>query len=101
MKKTLQQVKNVVTPQKRQGGSLFQRIRIAMSGSYQEIIIGGQLACIVVCALMIGHLAQEAVAVSSSYGNRELPIYSVGIEEKKGQGCFVVIRNPRVGRGVP
>lgn len=51
--------------------------------SHREMIIGGQLACILVCALLIGRLANMAVEVSSTYGDRELPIYSVGIEEKK------------------
>ena len=51
--------------------------------SLQEIMIGAQLAVVVVCAMVIGHLANEVVEVSSTYGNRELPIYSVGITEKK------------------
>ncbi len=59
------------------------KVRLSLASSHQEIIIGGQLACIVVCALLIGHLSMEVVEVSSSYGNRELPIYSVGITEKK------------------
>lgn len=59
------------------------KMRMSLASSHQEIIIGGQLACIVVCALLIGHLSMEVVEVSSSYGNRELPIYSVGITEKK------------------
>lgn len=61
----------------------IQKMRMSLASSHQEIIIGGQLACIVVCALLIGHLSMEVVEVSSSYGNRELPIYSVGITEKK------------------
>lgn len=61
----------------------IQKIRESVAASHQEMIIGGQLAVILVCAFLIGHLANEAVAVSSTYGNRELPIYSVGIEEKK------------------
>ena len=65
-------IRNVVT-----------KVRLSLASSHQEIIIGGQLACIVVCALLIGHLSMEVVEVSSSYGNRELPIYSVGIKEKK------------------
>lgn len=36
-----------------------------------------------VCLIMICTLGKEAVAVSSTYGNRELPIYSVDTEEKK------------------
>ncbi|MBQ8626263.1 MAG: hypothetical protein IJ419_08915, partial [Agathobacter sp.] len=51
--------------------------------SHREMIIGSQLACILVCALLIGRLANTVVEVSSTYGDRELPIYSVGIEEKK------------------
>lgn len=59
------------------------KVRLSLASSHQEIIIGGQLAVIVVCALLIGHLSMEVVEVSSTYGNRELPIYSVGITEKK------------------
>ena len=59
------------------------KVRLSRASSHQEIIIGGQLAVIVVCALLIGHLSMEVVEVSSTYGNRELPIYSVGITEKK------------------
>ena len=51
--------------------------------SHREMIIGSQLACILVCALLIGRLTTTVVEVSSTYGDRELPIYSVGIEEKK------------------
>ena len=51
--------------------------------SLREIAIGAQLAVIVVCSFIIGQLAMKAVDVSSTYGNRELPIYSVGITEKK------------------
>lgn len=36
-----------------------------------------------VCLLLITTLGKEAVAVSSTYGDRELPIYSVETEEKK------------------
>lgn len=36
-----------------------------------------------VCLFFIVTLGKEAVAVSSTYGDRELPIYSVGTEEKK------------------
>ena len=61
----------------------IQKMRMSLASSHQEIIIGGQLACSVVCAVLIGHLSMEVVEVSSSYGNRELPIYSVGITEKK------------------
>ena len=63
--------------------NVVSKVRLSLASSHQEIIIGGQLACIVVCALLIGHLSMEVVEVSSSYGNRELPIYSVGITEKK------------------
>lgn len=62
---------------------MMTKARLMIASSHREIIIGGQLAIIVVCAFLIGHLAMEVVEVSSTYGNRELPIYSVGIEEKK------------------
>ena len=36
-----------------------------------------------VCLIFVVALGKEAVAVSSTYGDRELPIYSVETEEKK------------------
>ncbi len=45
--------------------------------------IACQLAVILVAAFMIGRLALQAAEVSSTYGDRELPIYSVGTEEKR------------------
>lgn len=36
-----------------------------------------------VCLILVVTLGKEAVAVSSTYGDRELPIYSVETEEKK------------------
>ena len=48
-----------------------------------EKIVVFQLLLILLAAFMIGQLTNTVVEVSSTYGNRELPIYSVGIEEKK------------------
>ena len=51
--------------------------------SHSEVIIACQLLLILASAFMIGKLTTTVVEVSSTYGNHELPIYSVGIEEKK------------------
>lgn len=42
-----------------------------------------QALALFVCILFAVHLGDTAIAVSSSYGDRELPIYSVDTEEKK------------------
>lgn len=47
------------------------------------VIIGCQLLLVLAGILMIGQLTNTVVEVSSTYGDRELPIYSVGTEEKK------------------
>lgn len=47
------------------------------------VIIGCQLLLVLLGVFMIGQLTNEVVEVSSTYGNRELPIYSVGTEEMK------------------
>lgn len=51
--------------------------------SHSEAAIAVQFVALFVSVLLLGHLTNEVVAVSSTYGDRELPIYSVGIEEKK------------------
>ena len=42
-----------------------------------------QSLALFMCTLMAVHLGDTVLAVSSTYGNRELPIYSVKTEEKK------------------
>ncbi len=42
-----------------------------------------QALALFVCVLMAVHLGNTAVAVNSTYGDRELPIYSVDTDEKK------------------
>ena len=51
--------------------------------SHSEAVIALQFVALFVSVLLLGHLTNEVVEVSSAYGDRELPIYSVGIEEKK------------------
>ena len=42
-----------------------------------------QLLALFLCVLFAVHLGEEAIVASSSYGSRELPIYSVDVQEKK------------------
>lgn len=51
--------------------------------SRKESIVWIQSLALFVCVLMAVHLGDRAVEVSSTYGDRELPIYSVETEEKK------------------
>lgn len=51
--------------------------------SRQESLIWIQILALFVCILIAVHLGDTAIAASSTYGNRELPIYSVDTEEKK------------------
>lgn len=54
-----------------------------MKGSMQEVSTWLQALALFVCLLLVVYLGDAAVAVNSSYGDRELPIYSVKTEEKK------------------
>lgn len=51
--------------------------------SMQEVSTWLQALALFVCFLLVVYLGDAAVAVNSSYGDRELPIYCVKIEEKK------------------
>lgn len=51
--------------------------------SHCEALVAFQFVALFASVLMIARLTDTVVAVSSTYGNRELPIYSVGIEEKR------------------
>ena len=62
---------------------IIRKIGKMIKESHSEALIACQLVALLTCAFMIGHLCEEVVEVNSTYGNRELPIYSVGIEEKK------------------
>lgn len=59
-----------------------QFVRI-LRGSCKEAIVICQLVLILAAVYTIGMLTEEVVEVSSTYGNRELPIYSVGTDEMK------------------
>lgn len=51
--------------------------------SRRETMVWIQLLALFVCLLFVAKLTTTAIAVSSTYGDRELPIYSVDTEEKK------------------
>lgn len=51
--------------------------------SGKESMVWVQALALFVCILFAVHLGDTAIAVSSTYGNRELPIYCVDTEEKK------------------
>ncbi len=54
-----------------------------IKGSRKETIVGIQSLALFICLLLAVHLGDTAIAVSSTYGDRELPIYSVDTDEKK------------------
>ena len=49
----------------------------------KETRIGIQSLVLFLCILMAIHLGDTAIAVNSTYGDKELPIYSVDTDEKK------------------
>lgn len=51
--------------------------------SRKETLVGIQSLALFICLLLAVHLGDTAIAVSSTYGDRELPIYCVDTEEKK------------------
>ena len=51
--------------------------------SMQDISTWVQALALFVCVLLAVYLGDAAVAVNSTYGDRELPIYSVDTDEKK------------------
>lgn len=51
--------------------------------SRKETKVGIQALALFICLLLAVYLGDTAIAVSSTYGDRELPIYSVDTEEKK------------------
>lgn len=55
----------------------------AIKESMQEMSTWMQALALFVCLLLAVYLGDAAVAANSSYGDRELPIYSVKTEEKK------------------
>ena len=54
-----------------------------LKDSALELSTWVQALALFVCVLMAVYLGDTAVAVSSTYGDKELPIYSVDTEEKK------------------
>lgn len=61
----------------------IQNVLKAIKESMQEVSTWLQALALFVCFLLVVYLGDAAVAVNSSYGDRELPIYSVKTEEKK------------------
>lgn len=61
----------------------IQRSLKTIKESMQETSTWMQALTLFVCLLLAVYLGDAAVAVNSSYGDRELPIYSVQTEEKK------------------
>lgn len=49
----------------------------------KETRVGIQSLVLFLCILMAIHLGDTAIAVNSTYGDKELPIYSVNTDEKK------------------
>ena len=54
-----------------------------MKSSRRETLVAIQSLALFICLLLAVHLGDTAIAVSSTYGDRELPIYCVDTEEKK------------------
>ena len=50
--------------------------------SKKETKVGVQSVALFVCILLAVHLGDTAIAVNSTYGDKELPIYSVKTDEK-------------------
>jgi len=63
--------------------SKIKNIAKAIKESMQASSTWIQALTLFVCALLTIYLGDAAVAVNSTYGDRELPIYSVKTEEKK------------------
>ena len=49
----------------------------------KETKVGIQAVALFICILLSVHLGDTAIAVNSTYGDKELPIYSVKTDEKK------------------
>lgn len=63
--------------------NIINRIRKKLKESRKESIVWIQSLTLFVCILMAVYLGDAAIAVSSTYGDRELPIYSVETDEMK------------------
>ena len=63
--------------------SKIKHIFKSVKGSALELSTWVQALALFVCVLLAVHLGDAAVAVNSTYGDKELPIYSVDTEEKK------------------
>lgn len=61
----------------------LQEIWKKIKESWLDSVVGIQALALFVCILFAVQLGDAAIAVSSSYGARELPIYSVETDEKK------------------
>jgi len=59
------------------------KVKEMVKESMQDISTWVQALALFVCVLLAVYLGDTAVAVNSTYGDRELPIYSVDTDEKK------------------
>ena len=59
------------------------KVKEMVKESMQDISTWVQALALFVCVLLAVYLGDTAVAVNSTYGDRELPIYSVDTEERK------------------
>lgn len=61
----------------------IKKLKKMIKESRKGSVIWIQSLALFVCVLLAVHLADTAIMVSSTYGDRELPIYSVETDEKK------------------
>ena len=66
----------------------FRQLIKIIRESHSESLLAFQFVTLFVAVLAIGGLTDTALEVSSIYGNRELPIYSVGTQENKVARSF-------------
>ena len=68
------------------GDAMLEKIRLLWNKTKdikKETKVGLQSLLLFLCILFATHLGDTAIEVSSTYGDRELPIYSVATDEKK------------------
>lgn len=63
--------------------NILKRIKNYTKESMRDVSTWVQALALFMCVLLAVYLGDAAVAVNSTYGDRELPIYSVKTEEKK------------------
>ena len=61
----------------------WKTVRKMIKESRKEAVVCLWMVALLICLYVIANLCSTAIAVSSTYGDRELPIYSVDTKEKK------------------